>query len=35
MGNIFPKELFSGKVLKYGAVFHHYNKWSKKVNEVV
>ena len=24
------KELFSGKVLKYGAVFHHYNKWSKK-----
>lgn len=23
------KELFSGKVLKYGAVFHHYNKWSK------
>ena len=24
------KELFSGKVLKYGAAFHHYNKWSKK-----
>ena len=24
------KELFSSKVLKYGAVFHHYNKWSKK-----
>ena len=24
------KELFSGKALKYGAVFHHYNKWSKK-----
>ena len=23
------KELLSGKVLKYGAVFHHYNKWSK------
>ena len=28
--NIFPwKELFSGKVLKYGAVFHHYNKRKK------
>ena len=27
----FPvKELFSDKVLKYGSVFHHYNKWSKK-----
>jgi transposase len=24
------KELFNGKVLKYSAVFHHYNKWSKK-----
>ena len=24
------KELFSGKVLKYGAVFHNYNKWRKK-----
>lgn len=24
------KSLFSGKILKYGAVFHHYNKWSKK-----
>ena len=22
--------LFSDKVLTYGAVFHHYNKWSKK-----
>lgn len=22
--------LFRGKVLKYGAVYHHYNKWSKK-----
>ncbi len=21
--------LFSGKVLSYGAVYHHYNKWSK------
>lgn len=24
------ESLFSGKVLKHGAVFHHYNKWSKK-----
>lgn len=24
------ESLFSDKVLKYGAVFHHYNKWSKK-----
>lgn len=24
------KELSGGKVLKCGAVFHHYNKWSKK-----
>lgn len=24
------KKLFSGKVLKYNDVFHHYNKWSKK-----
>lgn len=23
------KALLSSKVLKYGAVFHHYNKWSK------
>ena len=29
MGISSVKELFSGKV-KYGAVFHHYNKWSKK-----
>lgn len=24
------KKLFSGRGLKYGAVFYHYNKWSKQ-----
>src|SRR3712207_8642767 len=28
---LFPyTTLFRSKVLTYGAVFHHYNKWSKK-----
>ena len=30
MAYLLVKELSGGKVLKCGAVFHHYNKWSKK-----